>query len=456
MFRVVMLPLADYRRHAALACALAATTFTNVSIAGGFYLPHFGAPGLALSSAGSAARADDASTVFSNPAGMTHVPDGLQVGVSLLTVPITIDPDGSTASTPGSLGNPVPIAGPLSDDLTDLNVIPSVFLIRKLTSRDLWLGLAVTSPFGSKADHPRKWFGRYDSVTSDLLTLDIAPSIAYRVNNEWSIGGGINLQFADATLTNAVVNPLNPGGASAETDAFAVVEGDDWSTGFNIGATWQPTDGTRLGLHYRSPIKHVPQGDLTNTGFAGPLSPLNGTSGARTEIKLPEIVSIGLSQSLSSSTVLHLDANWFGWSRFDELRITTDNGSPDVVRPQNFKDSWFLSAGVTHQLSDQWKTRMSIGLDESPTVDEWRNTSIPDADKILVGLGFAYELSREITIDFTLAYAEFDGETLQLTQQIFAGSPLESVTATRGRVSSSAYTVAVGVQYRFGQPSSSR
>jgi long-chain fatty acid transport protein len=445
-----MQPPAKFHFYTLLASAPVAVLASSVCAAGGLYLPHKGASGLALSNAGNAARANDASTVFSNPAGMTQLGNTLQFGAALLSVPITIDDAGSRVSTPGTLSRMVPIAGTDSGDPTGVNLVPNVYLVHRLRSSDTWLGLAVTNPFGLKINYPTDWFGRYDSIDNELLTLDIAPSFAYKINDQWSVGGGLDLQYSEATLSYALPNPFTPHGPTPGTDALSALEGDDWSAGFNLGGTWQTTETTRLGVHYRSQMQHALEGSLAVSGLAGPLAAFNGVTNARTGLNLPEIVSFSLARNLSPSLTLYLDAQWFAWDSFDEIRIEPADGGENIVRPQHFSNSWVLASGVSYRLNDRWQFSTGLAYDETPTANNWRNSSIPDGNKYIAGVGLAYNLSDGVSFDFTSSYARLDRVNINIAHAAYVGSTLESNTLTRGRTNNGGYAFSLSLRYDFG------
>jgi long-chain fatty acid transport protein len=416
--------------------------------AGGFYVPQKGAIGVGLATAGDAARANDASTVFFNPAGMTLLGESVvQGGIDFLFPDVKIANTGSTAATPGTLGAALAYAGS-NGDAGKLTPIPNFYYVRPVSS-DLRFGFAVTAPFGLGLDYARDWFGRYDSIKSKLVTLDIAPSFAYRLSPSWSIGGGIDIQYADAELTNAIPDPLNPGGPSAATDGFARLTGDGWAAGFNVGAHYHPSPQTRVGLHYRSGMKHRLDGEATISGLAGPLAAANGTFSTETEFRLPPIASLGLAHQISSAWTLLAEVQWFGWSDFDEVRIRFENGAPDGVRPQRFRDTHSMAVGAEYKASDSWTLRGGVRLEKTPTVAEFRNTSIPDSDLRWFGFGASYRMSQRLAFDVGYVRASFKRADINLNLAFFGGTPVASTVNVRGRTDDKVDTLSLSLRYLF-------
>jgi len=417
--------------------------------AAGFYVPQKGAVGVGVAMAGDSARASDAGTVYFNPAGMTELGGAMaQGGIDFLSPDVRIRNQGSAAVTPGTLGAAVPYSGG-DGSAGRLTPIPNFYYARPLRGGDLWLGLAVAAPFGLGIDYGRDWFGRYDSIKSQLATVDLAPSLAYRASPSWSIGGGIDFQYADAQLTNAIPNTLNPGGPTPATDGIAKLTGNGWSTGFNVGVLYHDSPNTRIGLHYRSAIGHKLDGQVTIEGFAGPLSAANGTFNTRTDFKLPQIVSLGLAHRASPAWTLLAEYQWFGWSAFDEVRVRFDSGVPDSVRPEKFRNTHSAAFGAEYKWSDRTTLRGGVRFEQSPTIDAFRNTSIPDSDLLWLGLGATFKLSDGLLLDLGYVRANFRRASINRTSTAFAGTPLSGTTTVSGRTDNTVDTLAMSLRYRF-------
>jgi len=434
------------RKRCWLSALLAAFSLQQAH-AGGFYVPQKGAAGVGLATAGGAARASDASTVFFNPAGMTLLESRrLEGGIDFLSPDVKIRNSGSTATTPGTGGAAAAYAG---NDGTagELTPVPNIYFATPL-SPELWFGLAATSPFGLSVDYGRDWFGRYDSIESRLLTLNLSPALAWRVGSGLSIGGGLDLQYADAKLTNAIPDPLQPGGPNAASDGLATLNGDGWAPGFNVGLLYHPSSATRFGVHYRSGISHRLHGEATVQGLTGPLAAANGNFKSKTEFRLPPILSIALSQQIAPEWRLLAEVQWFGWSDFDAVRIHAE-GLPDTVRAQKFRDTRSFALGTEFHATDRWTWRTGVRTEKTPTVDEFRNTSIPDSDLLWLGFGASYRRSEKVVIDLGFTQARFKQADINLNAGFFDGTPVASSVNVRGQTDNVVNTFSVSVRYRF-------
>jgi long-chain fatty acid transport protein len=155
-----------------------------VSTAGGLYINEFGTPSMGVAGAGGNAVASDASTSFHNAAGMTRIKGKEFMGTGgLLYATVKFDPDSDTPISGGNGGNaggPAPIVGG--------------FYVHSLS--DKWkLGANLITITGAVLDYDDDWSGRYLNTEVTLLTVTFYPSIAYRVNDWLSLGGGPQIMY---------------------------------------------------------------------------------------------------------------------------------------------------------------------------------------------------------------------------------------------------------------------
>jgi long-chain fatty acid transport protein len=240
---------------------------SSAAMASGIQITEKGTKGLGNAWAGGAAVAEDASTVYWNPAGLTRL-DGNHVELSMhfIRPSFKFDDDGSTTV----IGQP--LTGGDGGDAGGPNFVPNFFYSHAFGDR--WrAGIGIVSPFGLETDYNNKWKGRYYTTKSSLLTIDINPSVAYRISSQWSVGAGISAQYIDAELKNAVdygtINAALGAGlplAPQQADGKARIEADDWSWGFNLGVLFELSENTRFGLAYRSQVEYDDDhGDATFT-----------------------------------------------------------------------------------------------------------------------------------------------------------------------------------------------
>jgi long-chain fatty acid transport protein len=372
-----------------LAAALALAGCTQLAHAAGFALIEQNASGLGNAYAGAAAVAEDASTVFFNPAGMTLLPDSQLVVAGHLIKP-NMEFSGTVSPA---------IGGGQGGDAGDLAFAPNAYFAYRLTP-DLHLGLGLNSPFGLKTEYDSDWIGRTQAIKSEVMTVNVNPSIAYKVNDAFSLGAGISLQRIDATLTNQV-HPL------ANTSLIEI-EGDDYGWGFNLGGLWQFTPNTRVGVAYRSEIDFTLEGSAAVTNF-----PLVPSGPVTADITLPDSASLSLFHKLSPKWDLLADVTWTGWSDFDKLAIYRTSGALLSSTPENWEDILRYSVGATWHMSEKLSLRGGVAYDEAPVSDVDRTPRIPDGARTWIAFGGQYRLSKQGALDFGYAHLFVNDPGLQ-------------------------------------------
>lgn len=380
--------------------------------AAGFALIEQGASGQGNAYAGAAAVAEDATTVYFNPAGMSFLEPGshfLAAGHLIRPHPKFKDNGSSYRNAGGSGALPGPDARS-----TENGLVPNIYYVTPLGD-SLRFGFGVGTPFGLAVHYDPAWKGRYHAIDSDLTTINLNPSLAYRVNEQLAVGMGVNVQYISSELTSAIDFGSQVGLApSPLTDGFVKLEGDGMGYGFNLGALFEPVEGTRIGLAYRSEIAHELEGDAAFSvpePFEAAVAPsgMFVDSEITAEIDLPASASLSLTQQLGEKTQLLADVTWTQWSSFEELRVTFSNpAQPDAVTPEEWEDSWRYSLGVIHKLNDRWSLRGGWAFDETPIPDPERRTPrIPGNDRTWFSFGFSYFPSDDLRLDagYTRLYA---------------------------------------------------
>ncbi len=382
----------------------------------GFYLQEQSVSGLGNAFAGQVATPRDSSIVYFNPAGMTHLKGThANTGVHFIAPDSEIKDTGSTVpfgTVGGSGGNPYSISP-----------VPNLSMSHEVVEDQLWFGFAVSAPFGLGNEYNDGWFGRYDSTETTLHTLDFQPSLAWKINDKLSIGGGLNIQYASANLES--IRPI-----AGPAEGTSTLNGEDTSIGYNFGLLYEPIEGTNLGAHYRSRINHDLAGriDIQNTAN------LNATA----DLHLPDIFQIGIDQRVNDKLSLQAGATWFGWSNFEDITVVSPLGTSRTT--QNYQNTWAFAVGAEYQLNDKWELRAGYQYDETPTTDEYRTSLTPDGDRNWFATGATYQYNEKISFDAAATYIDISEEKINLTRN---GSNI--VGDTDGRV----IIFAMGLNYKF-------
>ncbi len=374
-------------------------TGANHAVASGFALVEESASGLGNAFAGGAASAEDASTLFFNPAGMMRL-SGQQMSLVLHAIKPSVE-----FSNTAGIAAPGRQLGNSGGDAGHWAAVPNFYYVAEL-SPQLRAGVGISSPFGLKTDYDANWMGRFQAIKSELQTININPSLAYKINDKLSVGAGLDVQYISAELTNAVY--LGP---APTPEGFAQVKGDDWSVGYNLGVLYEMDRATRFGVAYRSDVRHKLKGDVT---FSGPFTfAPNGPISA--EITLPETVSLSGFHQINPQWAVMGDVTWTRWSRFNQLSIVRDNGQ--LVGPttqENWNDTLRYAVGANYQATNKLKLRSGIAYDQSPVSDQYRTARIPDANRVWLTFGASYKLTQADSLDAGYAHIFVDNASINM------------------------------------------
>lgn len=389
--------------------AMVAVAAGGDAAASGYALREQSAVGQGTSFAGATARADDPSFMFFNPAALGYLA-GYQASLvgSYIRPESTVD--SGTATRAAILGG-TPITGQLGGDAGLNAFVPAVYTSAQL-SPEWAIGLSVTSPFGLVTKYDTDFIGRYHALTSTLRTINVAPTVSYRPAPWISFGASLQVQHAYARISQAIdfgaagaLAGLGPFGfAPGRFDGRGTVRGDDIALGWTVGAVWEPQDGTRVGLSYRSALFHKLEGDAYFQGAPGPLANsanFRNTDG-RAKLTTPEMASLGIAQRVGERLTLLGDLSWTNWSRFRELRVEFDSGRADSVSEQRWRDTWSLALGAEYLVAEGLRVRAGGAYDQSPARDQYRTPRIPDSDRWWLSVGASYQVLRNV--ELTAAY----------------------------------------------------
>jgi long-chain fatty acid transport protein len=421
--------------------------------------------------AGTSAAADDATTLFYNPAGMTKLPSA---EATLSASAVYIDSSFDNTSSQPALGQPLGVEG---GNAGGLNAVPGVYLALPLSDA-FAAGLAINVPFGLSLDYDDAWIGRYQALKSEIQTYNFNPAVAWQINERFSIGIGLNYQRAQAELTNAInytavvaqglqqlvaAGQLSPAQATGVLAANGQLEGrtrlrgDDSTWGYNAGVLFTAPTGTRVGLSYRSSMDYQLDGSVR---FAPPnssnaignsiIAAASAAGGqladgsASVDLEMPDSATLSLQQPLATHLALLADVAWTRWSSIQELRVVRDSGAVVSVTPEHWNDTWRFALGATYELNDSFTVRAGVAFDETPVPAGTVTARLPDADRTWLAFGARWKASDAFIID--AGYAHLFADEVRIEQN--AGN-----AALNGLVSGEQATaidiLSVQIAYRF-------
>jgi long-chain fatty acid transport protein len=383
-------------RRTRLALAVGAAVLSLVAgqaLGSNFALQEQSGSGVGNAFAGGAAAAEDASTVFFNPAGMSRLP-GIQGAVAgdVVCLSAKFSDNGSQRAALQPLGGNGGNAGTCA-------IVPSVYLVVPI-NKQFAFGLGVGAPFGLKTEYDSGWLGRFQAIKSEVKTINVNPALSWKVSDMVTLGAGVDWQQIKATLTNnvnysgalvtaaqqaaagglippSVIPPLAAGVAGLESQA--AVNGSDSAWGWNIGVLFEPDKYTRIGAQYRSAIKYNVSGQVdfnnpTVPTLPPPLAPIAGllaigvnqvlSSGDVTlALKVPQSWNISGFHTFNDKWDGMADLQYTGWSSIQNLTIVRSTGAVLSVTPENWRNTWRGSIGANYHYSDQWMFRGGLAYD---------------------------------------------------------------------------------------------
>lgn len=410
--------------------------------ASGFQIMTQSASGLGVAYAGMAAAGQDASTAFWNPAAMSLLP-GVQVSAALSYVaPHTeFKDDGSALYQFGKKYFDLADLGDGGSDGAPNALVPALYATWMLTPA--WsVGLAVNAPFGLTTEWDDPWAGQFFAVKSEIETLNINPTVSFKVNDMVTLGAGLSYQRLKAELTNAIFDPRiqNPA-----LSPIAKVDGEDWGFGWNVGALIDFQQGTRLGLTYRSTIDYtLDGGDLSVGG--------SKQAAVTADVELPDVFSIGLSHQFTPELRVLADWTWTGWDSIQDLTIRHATFDvPIKTTPLNFDNSWRAGLGVEYQVNPSWLLRAGVAYDNTPVQDEYRTPRLPDEDRTWLALGVRYQPEQNAAwwIDVGYAHEWVNDAESQLSECLYASKGCVVSGTLKGKYESDINLFAAQVSFRF-------
>ena len=397
----------------------------STASAAGFQLTEQSVAGMGRAHAGAGIVGDDVSAIHFNPAGMTLL-HGLQTTVAGTYVSLDIDYKGLNGARENGRDKPASI--------------PAAFLSYQVND-SLWLGLAITSPYGMRIRYGSDWSENQRGISGSVTTVDINPNIAWKVNDYISIGGGVSALWTHfkiksglpAKQTQALPAALGGGSLDIPLGGQFEYKGSDWMFTYNLGLMVSPTEDLRFGVSYRSSAHVTARGDYYIRGNAV----MNGEGDGKGRLQTPETVYISATWKPIQKLRLSGLARWANWKKFENMRFSMDNlsnlhatqGAMDLAQSfppalaqgaigaiqsklgnvnieNNWKAAWLFSLGADLDVTDQWTIRGGVALETDP-IKQQRTALIPDTKRLWLTCGLSWKPTPKWQVD--MAYGHIRG-----------------------------------------------
>ncbi|MEQ5159042.1 long-chain fatty acid transporter FadL [Proteus terrae] len=425
--------------------ALAAIVGAISSQAGaaGFQLNEYSTSALGRAFSGEGVIADDASVGSRNPAALTMF-DRPEFSVGAILINPGVDVKGKS---------PLTGTDTTAKDIAPSALVPNIHFVAPIN--DKWaIGASGTTNFGLATDFKKDYAAGIIGGKTDLKTMNLNLSAGYRVNNQFSVGLGLNALYADAEITRHAGELPGMIGLPIQPSArVAQLKGDAWGFGWNAGLLYEFDEGNRISFTYRSKVKvKFKDGEYQND--LPPLPALNdmgiiGTNGetikGKLDLNLPEIWEFAAYHRVAPKWAVHYNFAYTSWSAFEELRATRkSDGQQLFKKEEGFRDAWRVALGTTYYHDDNWTFRTGIAFDDSPVPADKRSISIPDQDRFWLSAGATYAFNKDMSVDVGLAYMH--GKKVTIKEKL-AETPLSPTYEFES--SGKAWLYGMNFNYRF-------
>ena len=397
--------------------AVSATT----AQAGGIWLSENGTAAMGTATAGRVALANDASTAFNNPAGMTRL-DRSQLQVGLVGLDIHSEFSGETEFQ--NLDGSVETAGN-GNNIGSFTPVANTSYVHVVTP-DLRLGITVGSYFGLALDYGDSWQGRYYVQKAELLTMGVTPAVGYKVNHWFSVGGGATLLYGKLKQDMAV--NTSPLGVRDLDDGTLKIDSDDVGYGYNLGMLLQPTKSTRFGVTYISPVKlkfdDVAEVNMPSTAIGNAIAARINSSKLDMEWTIPQAVNASVYQQLTDRLAIMANVGWQDWSEFGDISVDLSsvhiNGGKTV--DAGFKDTWHGALGLHYRFAEPWLWQLGFAYDSEPVEKEHRSVLMPLDRQYRYATGVEYTYDKDITLGFDYTFIDAGKSVIDQNRGPLAGN----------------------------------
>ncbi len=367
------------------------------------------------------AQAADPSAIFYNAGGVGFL-KGKQLYIAGTFAGLSTDFTGE---------GPFPPAGTLESSANGLGMLPAIYYSQQVSDA-MVIGLGLSRPFATRSEWelPDEFTGRYICLDCRIQSWSINPTIAYRLADRLSIGGGIDIRFSDFKLSRRLIADPNPFPVPTDVAELTLESSTDTAIGFNLGLLAMPSENLSIGLSYRHQVtvEHTAQADFVqvltgnNELDQAVAIALPGSQPATVGFTYPGSFAAGIALRRGYWTV-EADFQWMLWSKFDAVSINYVNVPAfDTVLPQEYEDTWRGAIGVEYLIGDDWEVRGGYSYDHSPAPTETISPFIHDADRHTFNAGGSWKYEK-LRLDFNLRYVLFGASsTLGISRYGYDGT----------------------------------
>ncbi|MCT4702355.1 long-chain fatty acid transporter FadL [Enterobacteriaceae bacterium H20N1] len=397
------------------AFAVAVAIVSSQAYSAGFQLNEFSSSGLGRAYSGEGAVADNAGSASRNPALIMMFDRPSFSGGAIF-----VDPDVNiTGTSPSGRSTD-------ADNIAPTAWVPNLHFVTPINEQ-FGIGASLTSNYGLATEFNNNYAAGSVAGKTDLETLNLNLSGAYRLNSNWSFGVGFDAVYARAKIERYAGDlpqliagsgalPPQLAGPVSQIPAgtqIAHLKGDEWGYGWNAGILYEINKDNRYGFTYRSEVKIDFDGDYKSS-LPAAYNPLLGNYGlygtggetipGALTLNLPEMWELSGYNKVAPQWAIHYSLTYTSWSQFQELKATGSDGQTLFQKDEKFKDAYRIALGTTYFMDKNWTFRTGIAFDDSPVPANNRSISIPDQDRLWLSAGTTYAFNEDASVDLGVSY----------------------------------------------------
>ncbi|MBD3789722.1 MAG: outer membrane protein transport protein [Campylobacterales bacterium] len=391
-------------------------------MAGGYKIPEQSLNSMALGAA-YVAHTTEADTAYFNPANMSFLEESQYVegGVTLAHLP----------------SNVYSLVDPYSGESKTENILIPDFHYVSAPMGDVRWGVSLIAPAGLT----KRWDTSYQKLYAEEFTLknlELNPSLAYRVNDQFSVAAGVRMVYSEGIV--------NSDGNDAGIPVKREMKGDTVEFGYNLAMTYKPTSDINLAVTYRSKIDLNEEGQA-NLYFGG----VGQQYDAEVSVPLPAALNIAVSKTWQDRFTLEFDYEKTYWSSYQNLDFNYDRPIQAPLQPifdfplaRDWKDTDTFRIGATAKMDNRLTAMFGFAIDETPVPDETIGFELPDSDAKIFSMGFRYQQTKQLSWGAAMLYDSKESRTLT------PGVAENDVLANGGTFDEGgAFLTTIGIAYEF-------
>lgn len=358
--------------------------------AGGICLYEISSANTRLASAGWSARADDPSTVFTNPAGMTRLcGPQLEANGEAIFGRVRFEPNSKT-HVRGSTGR------------ANIWLPSGSFFYTHPCKENLTLGIGSLGYFGSDLVYNHGWVGRYYVQKALLEGLSLVPAAAYKINKHWSVGAGVNIMYGFMKQRAAVHNVLDN-----QRDGYFNLHDCHYGFGGVFGILYEPCCTTRFGVQYLSQVRlsfhAIPKFSnigpilrefLIDKGIIG--------SSINLHINVPQTFMFSVYHELNPCWTIMCNIGWQEWSNFERVTVSlADLNNTTISSKIKYQDTWHGAIGIEWHYTRNITLSSGLAYDSSAISTKQRPLDFPIGSQWRFGSGARWNIRENLILDLS-------------------------------------------------------